>query len=235
MDEKNGIPLYYKIKEQIKEKINEGVWRTDDQIPNEIDLAKQYNVSRSTVRQAILTLVREGLLYRKQGRGTFVAKPKLEADFINFYFPRELGTKHLLMKKKEIEPSESIRRALEIKPEQKVYELSRIRLIKLFNEEPAALETSYIASNLVPNFTNYTFEGRLYDLLHDEYGIDIIKAENYIDPIILDEYKAGLLGVKPVTPALKITRIGKKADNQPVVLTISIIRGDRCRMFLQSK
>ncbi|WP_158735636.1 GntR family transcriptional regulator [Alteribacillus sp. YIM 98480] len=232
MNENNGIPLYYQLKEIIKEKINNGVWGVDDRIPNEIDLAKQYNLSRSTVRQAILTLVREGALYRKQGRGTFVAKPKLDADFINFYFPQDLGTQHKLIRNKEMECLPSINELLEIQSDQKVYELFRIRL---FNEEPAALEKSYITSDLVPNFENNNFEGRLYDLLSDEYGIDIVKAENYIEPIILEEYEASKLEVQPMTPALKLTRLGKDMTNQPVVFTESIIRGDRCRIYLKSR
>ncbi|MCG5102578.1 GntR family transcriptional regulator [Oceanobacillus alkalisoli] len=235
MDENNGIPLYYQLKELIKENISKGVWKPEEKIPNEIELAEQYNISRSTVRQAILPLVREGLLYRKQGRGTFVSKPKLAADFINFYLPRELGNKHVLVKLKEIEPSDFVREALRLDSIQKVYELSRIRYIQLANEEPVAIEKSYIASDLVPSFTDHTLDGRLHDLLNDEYGIKIVNAESYIDPVIVDEYEASQLDVEPVTPALKITRIAKQFNEEPVVLTISIIRGDRCRIFLKSE
>ncbi|MFZ4453737.1 GntR family transcriptional regulator [Salibacterium aidingense] len=230
MNENNGIPLYYQLKEIIKEKIDNGIWGPDDRIPNEIDLAKQYDLSRSTVRQAILTLVREGALYRKQGRGTFVAKPKLDVN--NFYFTQDLGTQHKLIRNKEIECLPSINELLEIQSDQKVYELFRIRLI---NEEPAALEKSYITSDLVPNFKNNNFEGRLYDLLSEKYGIDIVKADNYIEPIILEEYEASKLEVQPMTPALKLTRLGKDITNQPVVLTESIIPGDRCRVYLKSR
>ncbi|MBI3962513.1 MAG: GntR family transcriptional regulator, partial [Deinococcus sp.] len=72
------IPLYYQLKELLRERIEAGEWEPGNQIPTEEELCERYKVSRITVREAIQGLVSEGLLYRQQGRGTFVAKAKIQ-------------------------------------------------------------------------------------------------------------------------------------------------------------
>lgn len=226
-----ALPLYLHIKEALKEKIDSGMWKPGDQIPNEIHLADQFQVSRSTVREAILQMVREDLLVRYQGKGTFVSHPKIEGDLVNFYFPSELGTKHLLLGFIERECTISIAKKLELPVGETIYEIRRIRY---FNSEPAALETSYIQKMLIPNLVDHPIEGRLYDLLKEEYQISITNAENYIEPILMNSIEAGLLETKMNKPGLKITRIGKTVADKPVILTYSLIRGDKARMFIKS-
>ena len=72
--EKKSIPLYLQLEQVIKSKILVGEYMPGDQIPTEKDLCNTYEVSSVTARQAILNLVNEGLLIRKQGKGTFVTK-----------------------------------------------------------------------------------------------------------------------------------------------------------------
>ncbi|HBZ09941.1 MAG TPA: GntR family transcriptional regulator [Bacillus bacterium] len=226
------LPLYLHIKEALKEKIDSGIWKPGDQIPNELHLAAQFGVSRSTVREAVLQMVREDLLVRYQGKGTFVSHPKIEGDLVNFYFPSELGTKHLMIGFIERNCTISIAKILELPVGELIYEIKRIRY---FHSEPAALETSYIQKVLVPNLEDYPIEGRLYDLLKEEYQISITNAENYIEPILLNSLEAGLLETKMNKPGLKLTRIGKTVSDRPVILTYSLIRGDKARMFVKSK
>ena len=72
--EKNSIPLYLQLEQVIKSKILIGEYMPGDQIPTEKDLCSTYEISSVTARQAILNLVNEGLLIRKQGKGTFVTE-----------------------------------------------------------------------------------------------------------------------------------------------------------------
>ena len=81
----NGIPLYHQLKEIFSEKIASGEWEVGEIIPNELLLTRYYGVSRGPVRQALDLLVREGLLTRKQGKGTQVLPPKIESDLGGFY------------------------------------------------------------------------------------------------------------------------------------------------------
>ncbi len=68
----DASPLYAQIADDLREKIQSGIWKTGDKIPPELDLCELYNVSRITVRKAIDELVRENLLYRERAKGTFV-------------------------------------------------------------------------------------------------------------------------------------------------------------------
>lgn len=71
-------PIYLIIENDIKAAINNGSFKSGDLIPSENELKEKYNVSRMTVRQALNNLVNEGLLFRHQGKGTFVSNAKIE-------------------------------------------------------------------------------------------------------------------------------------------------------------
>ena len=75
-------PLYQQLYQLLRNKILAGEWHPDEMLPSEADLIAQYQVSRATVRQALDELVSDGLIYRKQGRGTFVAPPTVEQGLV---------------------------------------------------------------------------------------------------------------------------------------------------------
>lgn len=85
LDERSPMSLYYQLKTILAEKIHSGQWKVNDRIPTERELCDAYGVSRATVRLALGELENEGLLYRKQGKGTFVAAPKIEQLLSGFY------------------------------------------------------------------------------------------------------------------------------------------------------
>ena len=232
INEESGIPLYYQIKELIKEEIDNGDWKIGDKIPNELDLAKNFMVSRSTMRQAILELVNEGILTRKKGVGTFVSKPKFEGNFISFSYPEELGTKHTPISIKAIEGTSRKLKVLNLKGNEKVFEIIRLRF---FNEEPAAIEKSYIPVRMVPDLLENNLDGKLNDLIKEKYGIIMTRYKNYIEPVLLNSYEAKVLEVEKNQPALKITKLLMTPQGTPVILSTSIFRGDRCKLLFSSE
>lgn len=232
INEESGIPLYYQIKEFIREKIDNGDWKIGDKIPNELDLANNFMVSRSTLRQAIMELVNEGILTRKKGVGTFVSMPKFEGNFITFSYPEELGTKHTPISIKTIEGTSGKLKTLNLKDHEKVYEIIRLRF---FNEEPAAIENSYIPVRIVPDLLENNLEGKLNTLLTEKYGILTTRYKNYIEPVLLNSYEAKVLEVEQNQPALKITKLLMTPQGTPVMLSTSIFRGDRCKLLFSSE
>lgn len=74
----NIIPLYQQLADIIRNSITSGELKYGDKIPTEVELSEKYNVSRITVRAAINELVESGFLIKKQGKGTFVSKPKVQ-------------------------------------------------------------------------------------------------------------------------------------------------------------
>jgi GntR family transcriptional regulator len=79
LDRSSFVPLYYQLQELLKERIESGGWNPGDRLPSESELARRYGVSRVVVRQALAILQDDGQILRVQGRGTFVAEPKLDA------------------------------------------------------------------------------------------------------------------------------------------------------------
>ncbi|QDR79789.1 GntR family transcriptional regulator [Sporomusa termitida] len=223
-----GIPLYYQLKKIIRDKIEAGIWSAGEQIPNEMQLVDVYQVSRATVRQAVLDLVREGILIRKKGVGTFVSRPKLAGDLtINFYYPEEFGTKHVPLSSHIIDPPAWVAKQLQTGPGMKVYEIIRLRL---FTEEPAAVETLYLPIEVFPDLLQANLAERIYDLLAAHFGITISKFISYVEPVLLNAYEASWLQASQNQPALKIIKIGLNQQDSPFVVTESVFRGDRYKL-----
>ena len=230
-----GIPLYYQLKEIIRDKIERGIWAAGDQISNEMELVTEYNVSRATVRQAILDLVHEGILTRRKGKGTFVSSPKIAGDLtINFYYPEEFGVKHIPMCKNIIESPAWVAKQMQIETGTRVYEIIRVRL---FNEEPAAVETMYLPVDAFPDLLEIetTLEERMFDLLAKHYGVTISKFITYVEPALLNVYESRLLHVSQNQLALRITKVGLNEQNNPFLMTMSIFRGDRYKLSFQPR
>ena len=82
MNRESPIPLYYQLKEIIKRRIKSGELLPNDILEPEEEMCKKYNISRNTVRKAISELEHEGLVYKIQGRGTFIKSPKISHRFV---------------------------------------------------------------------------------------------------------------------------------------------------------
>lgn len=82
LDKSVPIPLYFQLKTILLEAIKRGDYPVDSMIPTEKELSEMFQISRTTVRQAITEMVQEGWLYRIASKGTFVARLKIKQDFI---------------------------------------------------------------------------------------------------------------------------------------------------------
>src|SRR5918911_3838227 len=78
LERSNPVPLYYQLKEVLRQQIHAGHLAPHSAIPSEPELVARYHVSRATVRQALTELVHEGLLYRQHGKGTFVRELRIQ-------------------------------------------------------------------------------------------------------------------------------------------------------------
>src|SRR5215831_7729035 len=96
------IPLYHQLKTLLLEQIRTGEMKPNDRLPAEDELAATHGVSKATVRQALNELAVAGVLRREQGRGTFVAEPKLTQG------PRELTSFSAEMHKRGLSPTSKV-------------------------------------------------------------------------------------------------------------------------------
>lgn len=231
------IPLYYQLKEIIKENIENGDWLPGDKIPSEYQLISEYNISRNTVKKALDDLVQDGMLNRIQGKGTFVSKPKLEQSLTGFYSfskvlrDKGMNPKDIIISLESKQANSRIARKLQIEENSEVIELRRLRCA---NEEPIILETSYLPKEKVVNLTKEKLEkNSLYDILELEYGLIVTKAKEIFEPVLIGNFESQHLNVNEGLPALLLERIAYEANGLPIEFCSSIVRGDRCRFYTE--
>lgn len=80
LDPQSIVPLYKQLKDLLLQEIKEGIYKANQKIPTELELSEKYQISRMTVRKALVELVEEGVLAKKQGKGTFVQEEKMTED-----------------------------------------------------------------------------------------------------------------------------------------------------------
>lgn len=227
----NPLPLYYQIKEIILEMIKNEQLGPGDAIPSERELCAIQGVSRMIVNKAILELVNEGTLYRVQGKGTFVSKPKEYQKLSQLKgFTEEMASKGYSTDTKilsfEIKKStKRIQGILKIKENDEVIKIKRLRFIK---GEPIAIETVWIARELFPDMTEEMIEGKsLYYILKNQYNYDLEKAEETVEPKILNTYEIQMLENTLNNLALLFKKIVYTKNNTPLEYTEAVYRGDK--------
>lgn len=226
-------PLYYQIREHIREKINSGEYPPNSMIPSEAELCEIYNVSRVTVRRAVLDLVQEGLLNRGKGKGTFVSESYglTAVNGVQSFTQELLGlnmrpsAKLLSCKVRKAEPS--LRQKLELEEGESVVTISRLRLV---NNEPCMVEVMNFPYRLVPGIEKEDLSQSIYNLLKNNYQCEVIYAKDIMEPIIIGEYESKLLELKMPSAGMRTNRIGRDADNKPIEYSIHTIPGKKCTL-----
>jgi len=233
------IPLYYQLVNIIKRNITAGTLKPGDILPSESEMCKNFDISRSTVRQAVSMLEDEGLVVRKQGRGTYVAQPKVHRKTQHLYsFTSEMSSLGLtpsskLVEYEIMEPTPDIMKMLELSsPETLVYKFSRIRYM---DEEALILETSFYPQYLYPNLTRPMLERNSFYSLLLEQGITPYEAVDSYEAVVLNRREAELLGCRPGSSAFAVQRVTRMENGQPYEFTQSLIRGDRVKLDVYLK
>lgn len=228
----NPLPLYYQLKEILQEMIENEELKPGDMIPAERELCEIQCVSRMTVNKAIMYLVNEGIIYREQGKGTFVSAPKEKQQISKLKgFTEEMEDKGLKSQTKilsfKLKPAtKQIKTILEIEDSQ--IQLIEIKRLRFSNDEPLAIETVWLPHHLFNDMTTDMIDGKsLYSIFRELYGINPIKAKQTIEPIILSEYESKLLNQNPNSIALMFKRTTYSKDGTPIEYTNSIYRSDR--------
>jgi len=232
LDPDGLVPLYHRIKEDLTLQIRSGAWRPGQEIPSEVELCRHYGVSRGTLRQAIAELVQQGLISRHQGRGSFVSQPKLEGSVLGSYrqyrkegAPFDVYAQVLRCERRPM-PGE-VRRILGTAEDEEVYEVERIRFVQ---GTPVSLQTSFIAARLCPGLETRDLSGaHLYDVLQREYGTVFLRAEEFVEPALADEYVAEQLQIAVSSPLFLVERHSHTFDDRVGEFRRAHVRGDLYR------
>ena len=227
----SDIPLYSQLVSIVKRNITAGTLGPGELLPSEAELCKTFNVSRSTVRQAIGSLETEGLVVRKQGRGTFVAEPKMRRKTENVYsLTSEISSMGLtpsstLVEFEVMEPTPDITRVLELSTQDTaVYRFTRIRNV---DGEPLILETSFYPQYIYPKLTRELLRTHSFYSLLYEVGIAPASAVDSYEAVVLGREEAEMLGCKPGSCAFSVQRRTRTETGMIYEYTQSLIRADR--------
>ena len=229
------LPRYYQLKEIIRERIRSGEWTSGGPIPSERELCERYGISRMTARQSIGELVNEGLLYREQGRGTYVGRPKIAQQLLRLTgFTEDMDAREQRSGAKvlsaEMRPADEITAdRLRIKRGQPIYRLRRLRLA---DAEPLALETSSLSFIGCERLLENDLErDSLYQLLELTYDVPPVEAEQEFEADLALEDEAALLGINAGGAVLRTRRVTLTRRNLPIEYATSVYRGDKYRFY----
>jgi GntR family transcriptional regulator len=224
---------YDSIRERVLDLVEE--LETGAAIPPERELCARFGVSRMTLRRGIDDLVREGYLDRQQGRGTFVAVPKIAQSLTMTSFSEDMRRRGLApgsrtLSLKMVTAGARLGRRLEVPPAAKVLQVLRLRLA---DDEPMAIETLSVPAATVPDLTaGDLVNASFYELLESRYGIVVASGRQTIEPTVLNQDEAELLGVPLHSPAFLFERSSRAPDGTVVEFVRSIYRGDRYQLVV---
>ncbi|MEW9080001.1 GntR family transcriptional regulator [Terrisporobacter glycolicus] len=234
LDKNSEIPLYSQLKNYIIGKINSGEYEVGYKLPSEKELMEFFDVSRTTVRQSVDLLIREGYLEIKRGIGTFVKKRKK----YNVWGLEQLRSFE----------DEAIRQGLETRTEElsiniihldseledifgdkyeRFYKLSRLRFVE---NEPSVLVDTYIPYDVAPGLDKYNFsEVSLFLTLKKEYNVIINYAKKTFRAINISKKDAEILNVKEGTAVQLVNTVIYDKNEEPFEYSVSRDRGDMTR------
>jgi GntR family transcriptional regulator len=225
------MPKYYAVKRQLLELTRAMAPGTP--VPPERELALRYGTSRTTVRQALAELVVEGRLLRIQGKGTFVAMPKVAqvlelASYTEGMRAQGLHPQTVLLDTGYIPADDELARLLGIRAGSRVLRIHRLRLA---DGEPMSVDASHLSAQRFPGLQrNLERHPSLYEALATDYGIEIAEAQETIETALADPRDAPLLRVDVGMPLLLLSRHAFGADGSPVEWAQSRYRGDRYKL-----
>ncbi len=231
------VPLYVQIAESLFEQIESGELSPEERLPSERELSKTLNVSRMTVRAALRILDSKGLLNRRSGDGTYIAKPKIERQAGKLApFTKSMSTSGHKPSAKiiafETRMAEvSVANDLKILVSSPVYYVLRLRFI---NQEPVMLEKFFTPFYRFPNLEQHDLETRsFYEIAETEYGVVAHHSQQSLEAVAATEFEADLLDVSLGAPMMLERRLAFDKENTPFECGHDIYQGNRFRFITE--
>ncbi|MEH2921871.1 GntR family transcriptional regulator [Samsonia erythrinae] len=235
LDGDSVLPLYRQLEKTIKSAILNGEFKPGQKIPTELELSRNYQVSRITVRKALEALTRDNLLTRISGKGTFVSAEKFQRDMSGIVSFSELcrsqgrkpGARTI---KSVIEmPTPEVRDALALAEEERVIVLERIRYA---DDIPVSLEISRFPIAFDFLLTEDLNQQSLYQVLKEKYGIYFTRSAKIIELVYASYDVAHYLAVPTGYPLISIASRIVDNHGKTSCSSTQLIVGDKIRFFV---
>ena len=235
MGEEIHKPLYSRIHEYIAELILSGKLAPETKIQSEREFSEDLGVSRMTVRRALTELVDEGLLERRHGSGTYVAKPKItyeSSELVNYVQAmqlRNIAIASQLLEFSEIVASRRLSELMQIEIGNPIY---RVGILRLANRVPIIVERIFFPCARFPELEEWDLEkSSIPDLLATVYNIKLGRISQTVEAVSATDTIAHQLRVEENFPLLLLTRILYKANSEePIVFSQDFLRSDYAKI-----
>jgi len=219
-------PLYEEVRAHLTEGIAAGRWKAGEAIPSESVLAAHFGVAIGTIRKAVDSLVAQGALVRRQGKGTFVTSH--DGRRLMFHFFHIVGAdgtkaypdvRTVSFERSRADADEAA--ALAVPRDERVI---RIRNLLSLGGRPVIVDDITLAAALFPGLTERIFAARdntIYHLYQSRYGINVLRTDERLRAALAKGEVASLLGVPPGAPLLEVRRVALTFRDRPVELRVS--------------
>jgi len=236
IDREKPLKLYVQLYSILKRKIEIGEWPVNSQIPTEDELCKIYDVSKATVKLAVLELARQGYLRRQQGKGTFVfnrSMPEgltMHTSFKELMLDTSMDCSVEVLVRTVMMPTEEIEIKLNIPADIHVIYVQRRWSI---HGKIVLLQRNYIPYHLCPDLLNENLENNsLLDILEKKYEIKITKIKDFIESAYPSDDDSRLLGISGGSPATAMEQVFYSRES-PIMYVRSLNISERFRLFFQ--
>jgi GntR family transcriptional regulator len=235
LDRDAPAPLHAQVSEQIRARIVSAEWPPHYRLRSEPELAAELGISRGTLRRALATLIRDGLLVQVRGRGTFVTSTAIEPSIaqklttLSEDFARQGVSVSTQVVSHEVMPAPSpVAALLDLRPGQSVLRLERLRSS---TAGPVAWLVNYVRTDLAPGLDRADLADRsLFGLLENEYGLKITTGRRTFTATAATGRIATALGVPESFPLLYLEQITYLDDGRPIEYSDVWIHSERMRV-----
>ncbi|WP_105124407.1 GntR family transcriptional regulator [Streptococcus suis] len=231
---------YKKVYADIKEKIEQNIWRANQEMPTENELMEIYSYSKDTIRKALSLLEMDGYIQKRQGRNSII----LDHNLVRKPFVSELKTVSELNRSAHhqvqteltnlyiVQGQPEVMKELEVDEKTDLYRVSRVRTI---DGERLEYEISYFDRRIVPYLSKEVAESSIYKYLEEELGLEISHSRREISFRFATEEEKSLLDLADYDMVVSVTSTTYLADGRPFQYGTITYRPDKVTFVSMAK
>lgn len=240
LDRDSKTPLWLQLRDKLRQQIVSGQIGVNAQLPTEAELGASHSVSRIVVRECLADLVRSGLVYKIRGKGAFVSAPKREDDFVSTLLAHsdEMRLKGRTVRTQVLDqamrlPDQREAAALSLPPGAQVTALRRLRSV---DDTISVLVDTVVPADIAPELHRIRLEDKsLYEVLSRQYGLQVARAERWIDAVLPDARTRELLQIESSEPLLRIESIAYAANGRAIEHYVALHRCQSTRLHVRTQ
>lgn len=233
MSETDRLPLYAQVEATLAARISTGELELGERLPSEDELVRDFAVSRTTVRSAIQSLVKRGMVEIRRGRGTFVAQPRIVQELTSLTgFVEDMealgrSASARLIDWQEVRADEVVAHQLELPLGANVI---RIRRVRLSNGRPLSYDDTFLPPDLGTRVVTDDLEvDPIFTLLEKKYDTPLAEARYELEASVANHEVARALDVGVGAAVFLIERTSYAVGGRPVDYERLHYRGDQVR------